>query len=89
MQKKKKPRNYRKEYDNYHGKPKQKKRRAERNASRSKLMKAGKVKKGDKKDVHHKDNDTKNRHSSNLSVVSQQYNRKLKPKLKGKKGNRK
>ena len=27
-------RNYRKEYDNYHSKPKQKKRRAQRNAAR-------------------------------------------------------
>ena len=44
-------RNYRKEYDNYQGKPEQKKRRAKRNAARSKLAKAGKVRKGDGKDV--------------------------------------
>ena len=47
-------RNYRKEYDNYHSKPKQKKRRAQRNAARDMMEKAGKVKKGDGKDVAHK-----------------------------------
>ena len=31
-------RNYRSEYDNYHARPKQKKRRAGRNAARSKLI---------------------------------------------------
>ena len=35
-------RNYRKEYDNYQGKPKQKKRRASRNTARGKLGLKGK-----------------------------------------------
>lgn len=48
------PRNYRKEYDNYHAKPKQKKNRAKRNAARATMEKAGKVRKGDGKDVDHK-----------------------------------
>ena len=42
-------RNYRKEYDNYHSKPKQKKNRAKRNAARDIMEKAGKVSKGDGK----------------------------------------
>jgi hypothetical protein len=46
-------RNYRHEYDNYQGTEEQKKRRAARNAARAKMMKAGKVKKGDGKDVDH------------------------------------
>lgn len=46
-------RNYRTEYDNYQGTEEQKKRRAKRNAARAKLMKAGKVRKGDGKDVDH------------------------------------
>ena len=46
-------RNYRREYDEYHGKPEQKKRRAERNSARDKAEKAGKVRKGDDKEVHH------------------------------------
>lgn len=48
------PRNYRKEYDNYHGSEKQKKNRAKRNAARAVMAKAGKVSKGDGKDVDHK-----------------------------------
>ena len=47
-------RNYRKEYDNYHSKPKQKKNRAKRNAARAVMDDAGKVSKGDGKDVAHK-----------------------------------
>lgn len=50
----KKPRNYRKEYDNYHSKPKQKKNRAARNASRAIMVKEGKASKGDNMDVDHK-----------------------------------
>ena len=48
-----KDRNFRKEYENYQGTPEQKKRRALRNAARNKLLKAGKVHKGDGKDVDH------------------------------------
>ena len=48
------PRNYQKEYQTYHSKPKQKRRRAQRNAARKKMEKAGKVRKGDNKDVDHK-----------------------------------
>ena len=46
-------RNYKQEYDNYHASPTQKKKRASRNAARAKMAKAGLVKKGDGKDVHH------------------------------------
>ena len=68
-------RNYRKEYDNYHGKPEQKRRRAQRNSSRAKLMAAGRVRKGDGKDVHHKDRNTSNQSRKNLAVTSKSYNR--------------
>ena len=47
------PRNYKREYELYQGKPEQKKNRAARNAARAKMMKAGKVSKGDGKDVAH------------------------------------
>ena len=47
-------RNYRKEYDSYHSKPEEKKRRAKRNAARRTAAKAGKVSKGDGKDIDHK-----------------------------------
>jgi hypothetical protein len=46
-------RDYRREYDKYHADPKQKKNRAARNAARAKMMRKGKVKKGDGKDVAH------------------------------------
>ena len=48
-----KPRPYKKEYDQYQGKPAQKKKRAASNAARRKLMREGKVHKGDGKDVDH------------------------------------
>ena len=73
-------RNYRKEYDSYHGKPKQKKRRAGRNAARSKMSEAGKVKKGDGKDVHHKDKNPMNNKKNNLKVVSKSKNRSVRRK---------
>jgi len=47
-------RDYRSEYQNYQGSEEQKKNRAARNAARAKLMKEGKVRKGDGKDVDHK-----------------------------------
>jgi hypothetical protein len=49
-----KPRPYKKEYEQYQGTEQQKKNRAARNAARRKLMKEGKVHKGDGKDVAHK-----------------------------------
>jgi hypothetical protein len=53
-------RNYKEEYKHFHSKPDEKKRRAGRNAARKKMAAAGKVKKGDGKDVHHKDGNTLN-----------------------------
>lgn len=48
-----KERDYRHEYLTYHAKADQKKNRAQRNAARATMMKAGKVAKGDGKDVDH------------------------------------
>jgi len=59
-------RNYRKEYDNYQGKPEQKKRRAK---------KAGKVRKGDGKDVDHSNGNPNDNNRSNLKVKSKSSNR--------------
>ncbi len=69
------PRNYRKEYDNYQGKPEQKKKRAKRNAARAKMEKSGKVRKGDGKDVDHKNGNPKDNSSKNLRVQSKSKNR--------------
>lgn len=68
-------RDYKKEYREFHGKPKEKKRRAQRNAARNKLEASGAVRKGDGKDVHHKDRNTANNKRSNLAVTSQKQNR--------------
>ena len=74
-------RNYRKEYDNYHSQPVQRIRNAARLRARRLMVKKGKAKKDDKLDVHHKDNDPTNNDTSNLSVVTQKYNRK-EPRLR-------
>lgn len=68
-------RNYKKEYNDYHGKLEQKKRRASRNTARKLLEQSGIAKKGDNKDVHHKDNNPLNNKRNNLSVTSKKYNR--------------
>jgi len=71
-------RDYKKEYRDYHGKPAQKKRRAGRNKARSLMIK----KKGKAavagKDVHHRDRNTHNNSSSNLSIISKSKNRSMK-----------
>lgn len=72
------PRNYRKEYDNYQGKPEQIKRRSNRNKARRKLKKAGRVRLGDGVDVAHKDGNPNNNSSKNLSTQSKSRNRSFK-----------
>ena len=69
----------------YNSSPEQKRRRAERNASRAKMERAGKVRKGDGKDVDHKDHNTSNQSSSNLSVTSRSKNRAMNQHSKRKK----
>jgi hypothetical protein len=49
-----KARDYKHEYATYQGKPEQIKNRAKRNAARAAMEKAGRVHKGDGKDVDHK-----------------------------------
>lgn len=59
----------------YNSKPEQKKRRAARNAARRKMIKAGKARKGDGRDVAHKDNNPRNNKRSNLKMQSKAKNR--------------
>ena len=70
-------RNYRKEYDNYQSKPEQIANRSERNQARAVMAKAGKVHKGDGKDVDHKKPLAKGGSNStgNLRVQSKHANR--------------
>ena len=70
-------RNYRKEYDNYHSKPEQRANRSKRVLARRKVMKKGKVKKGDGKDVHHEDGNPQNNSEDNLKVLPKSKNRSM------------
>lgn len=78
-------RNYRKEYDEYHAKPEQKKRRAQRNAARRKAMREGKVRKGDDKEVDHTDHSNRRGRLNNkkVRVTSRRANRRKQPKRDG------
>lgn len=78
-------RDYDEEYRKYHGTPEQKKKRAQRNAARREMEKAGKVKKGDGKVVDHKTPIRKggDNSKSNLRVTSRSKNAGWR---KGKKG---
>lgn len=71
-------RDYAAEYADYHSKPEQKKRRAGRNAARRLMIKKGLARKGDGKDIHHRDNNTLNNSPNNLSVMSRSKNRGMK-----------
>ena len=70
-------RNYRSEYDNYQGTPEQIKNRTKRNKARREMEKAGKVHKGDGKDVDHRTPMAKGGGNvkSNLRVVPKSANR--------------
>lgn len=77
-------RNYKRDYAKFQSSTKAKKDRASRNAARAKLKKAGKVKKGDGKDVAHKNHNPRDNKKSNLAVQSKKKNRNV-SKLKKRK----
>ena len=72
-----KKRNYRREYDNYHGTAKQRANRSKRVLARRKMIKKGKVHKGDGKDVNHKDGNPQNNSMNNLEPMSASKNRAM------------
>ena len=78
-------RDYKKEYANYHSSPKQKKNRASRNAARAKMLKSGRVKKGDGRDVTHRNGNPRDNSSKNLGVLSASKNRSYKRTKRAKK----
>lgn len=71
-------RDYKKEYREYHGKPEQIKRRAGRVKARRKAMRQGRVRKGDGKDVHHKNGNPRDNSNGNTQVMSKHKNRSIK-----------
>ena len=81
-------RNYGKEYEEYHGKSKQKAERASRNAARKKVSdwyKAHGKKLSSKKDVDHKDGNPKNNSPGNLRTMDRGKNRGRSNRLRAKK----
>ena len=68
-------RNYGSEYKRYQKQSTQKKNRASRNAARNILLKQGKVKKGDGKDVAHRNGNPRDNRPKNLAVSSKRANR--------------
>jgi hypothetical protein len=71
----KKNRDYKEEYRRYHSKPEQRKRRSARNKARRKMVKLGLARKGDGKDVDHKDRNPLNNSRKNLRMQSKRKNR--------------
>ena len=67
----------------YNSKPEQVKRRGQRNTARAKMIKAGKVRRGDGKDVAHQDNNTSHNSFVNLLVQPPSRNRSFKRDKKG------
>lgn len=70
--------NYKRDYkqeNGYKAKPEQIKKRVERNAARRKMEAAGKVKKGDNKDVDHVNNKTSDNRMKNLRAIPKSKNR--------------
>ncbi len=68
-------RNYKNEYAKYQSSPEQLKRRAARNAARAAMMKAGKVRKGDGKDVDHANGNPLDNRKANLKAKPKSENR--------------
>lgn len=74
-------RDYKKEYREYHALPEQKKRRADRNSARRKAMRAGRVRKGDGKELDHVGYHRTGRLKNvPTRVVSRAANRRRQPK---------
>lgn len=73
-----KPRDYKREYALFHGRPEEIKKRASRNKARRMLVRAGLVRKGDGRDVHHRNGNPLQNNRVNLAVVPKSYNRSIK-----------
>lgn len=59
----------------YNSQPEQKKNRASRNSARAAAMRDGKVRKGDGKDVDHKNMNPRDNSNGNLKVMDKSKNR--------------
>lgn len=66
----------------YNSKPEQKKRRASRNAARREMIRQGKARKGDGKDVGHANGNPMDNRKGNLKMQSKKSNRSY-PRTRG------
>lgn len=73
-------RDYKAEYAATHGTAKGKKDRASRNAARAAAVKAGRARKGDGKEVDHKNFNPRDNSAGNIRVISKKANRTKQPK---------
>ena len=71
----------------YNSKPEQVKRRTARNKARREMIKKGKARKGDGKDVAHKNGNPRDNRSGNLTMQSKSKNRSFPRKRNGSKKN--
>lgn len=71
----------------YNAKPAQKKRRASRNKARRQMIKAGKARKGDGKDVGHRNGNPMDDRASNYRMETKKHNRSIKRTAKARKKN--
>lgn len=67
----------------YNSKPSQIKRRSSRNKARRAMIKSGAARKGDGRDVDHRDGNPNNNSRSNLRMRSKSSNRSLKRNRRG------
>jgi hypothetical protein len=70
-----KARDYKEEYRKYHGTAEYRKDRASRNKIRRKMEKQGRVRKGDGKDIDHKNGNPRDNRPANLRIVPKSVNR--------------
>ena len=84
----KKARNFRAEYDSFHGKPEQIKMRAARNKARAEAVKDGRIEEGSSKEIDHVKPLSKggSNAKSNTRVTTREANRKKADKMPAKKG---
>jgi hypothetical protein len=69
------PRDYKAEYSKFQSSTASKRDRASRNKVRRAAERSGRVRKGDGKDIDHRNGNPRDNRSGNLRVVSRSYNR--------------
>lgn len=77
------PRDYKREYREFHSRPEEIKRRAARNKARRLTEREGRVRKGDGKDVDHRNHNPADNSKANRRVLPKSVNRAMNRKRNG------